>query len=247
MGSVARRFDAVIFDLDGTLLVDDHAVAIHETCDELARAHPEIDASALKAANAEAWQEAWSALGEDWMLGRLPSSQLLPETVWSSALAEVGIVDPAIVEEALKRHESAETRHLRLIDGAVELLDAAHATGAKLAVITNGAVDVQTNKLRDTGILDRFDVVTTSGAAGVLKPDVGIFALALAALGVAADRAVHIGDNILNDVGGAKAAGLSAVWFNANDASPEVSGPAPDHEVESLGSIPRLLFGRQGR
>ena len=243
MSTGSRRFDAVIFDLDGTLLVDDHHMAVLETCDELARAHPEIDVGALEAANSVAWDEAWSALGDDWMLGKLPNSRMLSETVWSTALADLGIVDPAIVEEALQRHVQAEIRHLHLTEGAVELLDAAHAAGAKLAVITNGAVDVQTNKLRDTGILDRFDVVTTSGSAGVMKPDSRIFLLTLEALGVAAGRAVHIGDNLVNDVGGTKGAGLTAVWLNVNgNGGGQATEPVPDYDVRSLTVIPALLF-----
>ena len=238
----ARRFDAVIFDLDDTLRVDDNGrAAVLETCAELAAAHPEIDAGALASANAAVWAEFWPTVADDWMVGRIADSRPLSEQAWTRALADLGIHDPAIAAEAVERHILAVTRTMRFMDGAAELLDAVQATGAKLAIITNGAVDVQTDKLRDLGILDRFDVVTTSGGAGIAKPEAAIFELTLDALGVAADRAVHIGDNLMADVGGAKAAGLSAVWINLHGASPSDGYPVPDFEVRSVGEIAALL------
>ena len=242
MRAGARRFDAVIFDLDGTLLVDDNLTAVVETCAELATAHPDIDAESLAKANAAAWRDYWPLVGDDWMLGKFPDSSVLSREAWTRALAHVGASDPTIVEDAVARFARSVSRNLRLMHGAREAIDAAVATGAKLAVITNGAVDTQTGKLHDLGILDRFDVVTTSAGAGVMKPDPRIFELALEALGARADRAVHIGDNLHADVGGANAAGLSAIWLNENAAAREVSDPAPDHEVRSLGEIPPLLI-----
>lgn len=187
------------------------------------------------------WAEYWPTVADDWMVGRIPSSRPLSEHAWTLALATIGVDDPAIVHEAVERHIVAVTRNIRFMDGAAELLDDVHASGAKLGIITNGAVDVQTDKLRDLGILDRFDVVTTSGGAGIAKPEPAIFELTLDALGVPADRAVHIGDNLTADVGGAKSAGLTAVWINLHDATPADGAPVADLEVRTVSEIAAFL------
>lgn len=46
------------------------------------------------------------------------------------------------------------------------------------------------------------------------KPDPRIFRTALGALGLAAEEAVHVGDDVTADVAGATAVGMRAVWFN---------------------------------
>jgi HAD superfamily hydrolase (TIGR01549 family) len=166
---------------------------------------------------------------------------VLSREAWSRALALIGVTRPTVLEELLTRHAQAVARNLRLVDAASEVLDAAAATGAKLAVITNGPLDAQTDKLRALAILDRFDVVTTSGGAGIMKPDPQIFRLTLDSLGVPVDRAIHIGDNLVSDVGGAKAAGLATVWFNEHGKSVQPGAPAPDYVVMSLREVRPIL------
>jgi putative hydrolase of the HAD superfamily len=236
-----RRFDAVIFDLDGTLLVDDEHSAVVAACDELATLHPAIDAEALVAANADAWREYWPAVGDDWMLGRIANSEAVSSETWSRSLARIGVANPAVLADLVRLHSLAMTRHRHPVDGAQAVIDAARATGAKLGIVTNGALDMQTRKLAELGFLDQFDVVTTSGGAGVMKPDARIFILTLEALGVPASRALHIGDNLVSDVGGAKAAGLSAVWINLHGVDPDAGVAAPDHEVRALADAAALL------
>ena len=62
-------------------------------------------------------------------------------------------------------------------------------------------------RLDGLGLLEHFDAVVTSAEAGVPKPDPAAFLLALERLGVAASRALHIGDEDA-DERGASAAGM---------------------------------------
>jgi putative hydrolase of the HAD superfamily len=77
---------------------------------------------------------------------------------------------------------------------------------------------IQRSKLAAVGIADGFDAVIVSGEQGVQKPDPAIFALAVDQLGVTAEEALHIGDNQVADVAGARDAGLTAVWIDRNGA-----------------------------
>ena len=94
-----------------------------------------------------------------------------------------------------------------LTDGAREALERLRASGLTLACVANWDISLHEHLAR-LEVSDRFAVVLTSADAGVEKPDPAIFELALARLGVQADRAVHIGDEAA-DRDGATAAGLT--------------------------------------
>jgi len=72
------------------------------------------------------------------------------------------------------------------------------------------------------------------------KPDPKPFEEALRLAGVAPEHAVHIGDHQSDDIGGAKAAGLRAIWFNPQGRIWE-GETAADGEVHSLAELPALL------
>jgi len=59
-----------------------------------------------------------------------------------------------------------------------------------------------------------FPAVVTSEDVGAYKPSPLMFQQALAALGLRADEVLHVGDSVRADVGGAQAAGITAVWVN---------------------------------
>jgi HAD superfamily hydrolase (TIGR01458 family) len=79
------------------------------------------------------------------------------------------------------------------------------------------------------------------------KPSEAFFASALAMLGVSAARAAMVGDDIVNDVAGAQAAGLTGVLVRTGKFRPaDLDRGAPDAVVDSLADVPRLL-GLEGR
>jgi HAD superfamily hydrolase (TIGR01458 family) len=76
------------------------------------------------------------------------------------------------------------------------------------------------------------------------KPEEAYFSAALDALGVGADRTAMVGDDILNDVVGAKAVGLSGVLvqtgkYRSGDEAKH--GVEPDHVVASIADVPDLV------
>lgn len=76
------------------------------------------------------------------------------------------------------------------------------------------------------------------------KPAPAYFEAALEAIGVPAARAAMVGDDVANDVLGAQAAGLMGVLVRTGKFRPEdlerVEG-TPDHVIDSIGDLPRLL------
>ena len=105
-----------------------------------------------------------------------------------------------------------------------------------LGVITNGNADV-----RRLGLADYFRFALCAEELGIGKPDPKPFREALSrAGGVAAERAVHIGDHPSDDIAGAQAAGMRAIWFNPQGRVWE-GETTPDAQIASLAELPALL------
>ena len=105
----------------------------------------------------------------------------------------------------------------------------------QLGVISNGNADV-----RRLGLADYFQFALCAEELGIGKPDPLPFQHALARAGVSAEQAVHIGDHPVDDIAGAQAAGLRAVWFNPQGKAWGEAPPA-DGEIRNLAELPALL------
>jgi len=94
-----------------------------------------------------------------------------------------------------------------LAPGARQALQALRARRLGMGVVSN--FDHRLSSiLQDLDILHYFEVVMTPARVGAAKPDRRIFETALAALGHPPGRAVYIGDRAIEDVAGAREAGL---------------------------------------
>ena len=76
------------------------------------------------------------------------------------------------------------------------------------------------------------------------KPTGPYFDAALAVLGVPRERALMVGDDIVNDVSGAQALGLRGALVKTGKFLPDDLGKvpdAPDHVLETIADLPQLL------
>lgn len=102
-----------------------------------------------------------------------------------------------------------------------------------LASLTNGNADLQR-----IGIGQHFTHHICARDAGVAKPLAPIFLAASARLGVAPDATLHVGDDPLADMVGARDAGLRTAWINRDGAPwPRELGAPPDIDLRDLGSL----------
>jgi putative hydrolase of the HAD superfamily len=109
-----------------------------------------------------------------------------------------------------------------------------------LALLTNGATDLQREKIICSGIEKYFKEVIISGEIGFGKPDKRIFQLALSRFGVSPEQAVMVGDSLQSDISGAKATGIKAVWLNRKGILRDNS-VIPDIEIPSLFQLREYL------
>jgi putative hydrolase of the HAD superfamily len=93
---------------------------------------------------------------------------------------------------------------------------------------------MQSRKLECLALVPMFDTVLISDAEGVHKPDPEIFRRALERLGVDAAHACHVGNHPQDDMAGARAAGVKAVWRR----DPYLPAPAEvDWIIEELAEL----------
>jgi putative hydrolase of the HAD superfamily len=92
------------------------------------------------------------------------------------------------------------------VPGAVETVRMLVARGIALAVVANWDPSLR-DHLQSTDLARYFASVVVSAEVGARKPDPRPFRVALAELGVSSDRALHVGDSEIDEIGAA-AAGL---------------------------------------
>lgn len=91
--------------------------------------------------------------------------------------------------------------------------------GLALAVISNWDERLP-GLLDELGLLGYFDAIVYSAECGVEKPHATIFHTCLARLGISdAARVLHVGDSELEDIEGARAAGLQALRIDRQGGS----------------------------
>lgn len=106
----------------------------------------------------------------------------------------------------------------------------------RLFALSNGNAD-----LAAIGIARHFESALAAREAGCLKPDPRIFRKLLDRAGVAPGEALHVGDDPLADVEGARRAGLGAVWVNRGGVVWPDGLEPPAHEVDALDALVALL------
>jgi putative hydrolase of the HAD superfamily len=97
-----------------------------------------------------------------------------------------------------------------LVPGVLGALKRLRQCGLTLAVVANFDRTLH-DRLEQLGLGSAFSTVVTPADAGAAKPDPRIFALAHDRLGVAPERALHIGDSAVDEAGAA-ASGMNFAW-----------------------------------
>lgn len=115
-------------------------------------------------------------------------------------------------DELLKEYIQLFSQDCVAFSGVVDTLQTLHRTGMRLGIITNGRTAFQMQNLRAIGIEPYVQTILISEEEGVSKPSSIIFERALKKLEVNASEAVYVGDHPVNDIQGARKAGMKTVW-----------------------------------
>ena len=125
------------------------------------------------------------------------------------------------------------------VNGVLEELSEA---GVPMAVVSNSSFsgNALSWELARHDLLRFFAFLMSSGDYVVRKPHPVLFATAAAKLGFAASELWYVGDSLEYDVAGARAAGMTAIWYNRLRAGRD--GPEPDREVHDWRELGDLVL-----
>jgi REG-2-like HAD superfamily hydrolase len=109
---------------------------------------------------------------------------------------------------------------------AAAVLDALRERGLRVGVVSNWSPRLP-RILEGLGLASRIDFVLCSAVEEVEKPHAPIFRRALDRAGADPDEAVHVGDSLVKDVEGARAAGIAAVLLDRDGKEGPLARPEP--------------------
>ncbi len=187
-----KRFDAVLFDLDGTLIetAPDLCGALNHTLAQAGRDGVALDQIRQMIGDGA---RVMLRLGLE-ATGQSPSEREIEQ--WFDVLLDY------------YWHHVAD--HSFPFPGVLTALAELRAAGLKLAVCTNKPHRLSNRLFEQLDMAPLFDAVLGGDSLAVRKPHAGHILGALEAIGVAPERAVMIGDSA-NDLNAARNAGLPVV------------------------------------
>jgi HAD superfamily hydrolase (TIGR01662 family) len=157
----------------------------------------------------------------------------VPEATLTNSLADMHLITQA---------------HWIPEDDALSTLAKLREQGYRLALISNAADDPNTQVLVDKlGAREYFEVIISSAALGIRKPNPRIFIDVLNRMSLPPEKVVMVGDTLGADILGAQNAGIFSIWDKrrANTAGNRALAETifPDAQIETLCELPKLLEG----
>jgi len=199
-----QRVDAVLFDFGGVFTLSPFA-ALADACTEWG-ADPTVIHEVLFGPYDRDTDHPWHCLER----GELSLADARTAIL---ALATTAGLDRDPFA-ALSRLGGDDAQRREIVDRARGV----KATGVRTACVTNNVAEFGNGWRAMIPVDELFDVVVDSSQSGVRKPDPAIFALALDALGVSADRAVFL-DDFPGNIVAAEAVGLRGILVGPDRAA----------------------------
>ncbi len=257
------HLQALLFDLDDTLIPDESAseAAFLAACAPVAERYgldPAAVAHSAGACARQLWRasdhihycqsigiSSWEGLWADFTgdardLQRLNAwAPAYRREAWSLALAQHGVDDTAYADHLANRFRHERRQRNAMFSDAADLLPI-FARRLPLALVTNGAPNLQHFKIDASGVRPYFQSIVVSGEVGIGKPHPAPMQRALQQLNCDPAHAAMVGDNLTTDIAGALNTGVYSVWLNRDSTSP-TGDIRPDRTVSGLLELSTLI------
>ena len=152
-------------------------------------------------------------------------------------LNDFGIKDKDLAQVIGEEYINESPKKTALIPHTKEVLDYLFPK-YQLHIITNGFNEVQFTKLKLCGIESYFGRVITSEVSGYHKPKAEAFGYPLSSVNAKKKESIMIGDDLVNDIIGAKRFGMDQVYLNLNKLKHNEN---PTFEISSLSELIDIL------
>jgi putative hydrolase of the HAD superfamily len=234
---------AILFDMDDTLVqaygrADETWLAIAaEFAAELAPLSPVELSQAVSRFARDFWADA-----ERHRFWRLQLGAARREVVVGAlaALAQAGHRVPAaeVGHRLADRFTAHREENAALFPDAHAVVDAFRARGVRLALVTNGASDLQRAKIQRFDLARRFDHIQIEGEHEFGKPDERAYLHAMRTLEVEARDTWMVGDHLEWEVAAPQRLGIYAIWCDTiGKGLPAESAIRPDRIIRSLSEL----------
>jgi FMN phosphatase YigB (HAD superfamily) len=241
-----RRFRAIIFDLGNTLIYFDADWSqVFPQADKALLSSLRDSGLALDGAFGDAFRDRLESYYRE---REMEFIEYTTRYVLESLLRDWGYenVSDEVVRLALSKLHSVSQAHWQPEDDMLTTLSDLKAKNYRLGMISNAGDDADVQALIDKAeIRPFFDIILTSAAQGIRKPNPEIFMMVLDYWKFLPTEVVMVGDTLGADILGAKNAGIFNIWITrranrpANLAHQETI--FPDEQITKLSELPVLL------
>jgi putative hydrolase of the HAD superfamily len=153
-------------------------------------------------------------------------------------LLGIGVAED-LVDELVDWRRDSTRALLSPRPGAVETLEALHARGHRLGLITVCSEDVP-DVWSETVFANVFDATVFSCSVGLRKPDPRIYRIACEELSVEPEDAVFVGDGANDELAGAERVGMRAILIHRAGEDP-LWDEVQDWRGPRITAIPEVL------
>jgi len=136
--------------------------------------------------------------------------------------------------------EFAQTSSWWVFEDVPPALMALQGAGFRLAIISNWSWALP-ELLHSLELIGHFEAVVTSARVGYEKPHRGIFEHALGLMGIGPGEAMHVGDSVHADLGGANGVGIAPVLIARGGHEHTRGTEAADHGAPVIPDLYGLL------
>lgn len=229
-----KKYSYIYFDLDRTLwdfqknsndalreLLKEYNLGIYVSDEELFIRH---------------YNEINEGLWGDYRKGKIRKFDLRRER-FRRLLARFEVRNMKLVEDMSRFYLNTAPVKTSLIENAKEILQYLRGN-YEVYILSNGFYDVQLTKIINSGLSKYITKVFTSDRIGFSKPKPGIFEYALSSVHAKKEESLMIGDDVLNDIKGAKRFGIDQVFFNPENKETDAE---PTYEIKNLIELKNIL------
>jgi len=165
------------------------------------------------------------------------------------------VVDDHVLTEIYGRYRAEYETQVRqavpgIVDGyrvfeeVIPVMRRLAETGVMRAVISNADDDV-TDFCHRLAFAEEMDLIVTSATEGWEKPDVRVYQVTLARLGVRPEEAIHVGDQARSDVVGALNTGMRSALLDRYGRHDPAAHRVP--VIESLDALVDLVLAERAQ
>lgn len=248
-----RAFDAVIFDLGGTLIFfEGEWPEIYQQADQALLNY--LESVGLRLDKQQFLRQFRDQMEAYYRERETEFIEYTTLHILREILKECGYreLPESVLRSALKAMYSVtQANWMTEVDSHAVLQDLS-GQGYRLGMISNAGDDADVQVLVDKANLrGYFDFILTSAALGLRKPNPRIFQIGLEWWKLPAERVAMVGDTLGADILGAQLSGLAGIWITRRADTPANQAHRntilPDAQISTLSQLPELLMNYRAK